>query len=49
MSRLIHKIFFQGGVILDPPPPPGDPGFTFDSLEVTFDDNSGEHTFDYNE
>jgi len=49
MSRLIHKIFFQVGVILTEPPVPGDPEFTFDSLEVTFDDNTGNHTFDYNE
>lgn len=47
MSRLIHKIFFQAGVILTLPLP-GTPGFTFDSITVTFDDNSGENTFDYN-
>jgi hypothetical protein len=47
MSRLVHKIFFKAGVILTLPVPV-DPGFTFDSLEVTFDDDNGEHTFDYN-
>jgi len=48
MSRLTHKIFFQGGVILTPPLPPGEAGFTFDTIDVRFDDNTGDHTFDYN-